>query len=177
MKPIRNHLSYANVVATLALVFAMSGGALAASHYVINSTKEINPKILKRLKGAAGAKGATGAAGAAGAVGTQGPAGATGSQGPGGSTGPSGTSGYEVVEGPIAEGSKSGINLSTSIAKCPAGKHVLGGGFHTLSGSNGTIYVADDGPVGSTEWEVLLTNSTLGAYTMRAYAICATVSS
>jgi hypothetical protein len=28
----RRHLNYANVVATLALVFAMSGGALAASH-------------------------------------------------------------------------------------------------------------------------------------------------
>jgi hypothetical protein len=30
----RRHLSYANVVATLALVFAMTGGAFAASHYL-----------------------------------------------------------------------------------------------------------------------------------------------
>ena len=29
----RKRLSYANVTATLALVFAMSGGALAANHY------------------------------------------------------------------------------------------------------------------------------------------------
>ena len=47
-------LTYANVAATLALVLAMSGGALAASHYLINSTKQINPKVLKKLKGATG---------------------------------------------------------------------------------------------------------------------------
>jgi hypothetical protein len=45
----RRHLTYANVTATLALVLAMSGGALAAKHYVINSTTEINPKVLKSL--------------------------------------------------------------------------------------------------------------------------------
>jgi hypothetical protein len=32
MNSLRKHLSYANIVATLALLFAMSGGALAASH-------------------------------------------------------------------------------------------------------------------------------------------------
>jgi hypothetical protein len=31
MERIRRHLSYANVAATLALVFAMSGGAIAAT--------------------------------------------------------------------------------------------------------------------------------------------------
>jgi hypothetical protein len=177
MNPLRRHLSYANVTATLALVFAMSGGALAASHYVINSTKQINPKILKALKGRTGPHGAIGAAGAKGAAGSRGSSGATGSQGPTGGTGPSGISGYEVVEGPIGAGSGSGINLATSTAKCPAGKHVLGGGFHTLSGANATAYVAHDGPVGSTEWEAVLTSATTGAYTMRAFAICATVSS
>lgn len=45
----RRHISYANVAATLALVLSMSGGALAASHYLINSTKQINPKVLKTL--------------------------------------------------------------------------------------------------------------------------------
>jgi hypothetical protein len=54
MGSIRRHLNYANVVATLALLFAMSGGALAASHYLINSTTQINPKVLKKLKGRSG---------------------------------------------------------------------------------------------------------------------------
>jgi hypothetical protein len=32
----------------------MSGGALAAKRYLINSTKQINPKVLKALKGNVG---------------------------------------------------------------------------------------------------------------------------
>jgi hypothetical protein len=75
MNSLRKHLSYANVVATLALLFAMSGGALAANHYLINSTKQINPKVIKKLKGNRGARGAQGVAGPGGLVG---PKGATG---------------------------------------------------------------------------------------------------
>lgn len=81
----RRHLSYANVAATLALVFAMSGGALAAKHYLINSTNQINPKVLKKLKGRAGTTGAVGKTGATGATGATG---TTGPQGP--ATGPAG---------------------------------------------------------------------------------------
>jgi hypothetical protein len=73
----KRHVSYANVAATLALVFAMSGGALAAKHYLINSTKQINPKVLKALKGKTGATGAAGAQGKEGSQGKEGP------QGPG----------------------------------------------------------------------------------------------
>ena len=43
-------MTYANVAATLALVFAMSGGAPAANHYLITSTNQISPKVLKELK-------------------------------------------------------------------------------------------------------------------------------
>jgi hypothetical protein len=74
-------LTYANVAATLALVFAMSGGALAASHYLINSTKQINPKVLKKLRGARGAAGAAGQRGATGAVGPTGKEGTPGKEG------------------------------------------------------------------------------------------------
>lgn len=48
----RRHLNYANVVATLALVFAMSGGALAAQHYLLSSPKQISPKVLRSLASA-----------------------------------------------------------------------------------------------------------------------------
>lgn len=81
----RRHLSYANVAATLALVFAMSGGAMAANSYLINSTKQINPKVLKKLKGNSGKAGANGAPGANGATG---PTGATGATGPAGAPNP-----------------------------------------------------------------------------------------
>jgi len=77
----RRRLSYANITATLALVFAMSGGALAANHYLINSTKQINPKVLKKLKGKRGATGATGTTGATGKEGPQGKEGPPGKEG------------------------------------------------------------------------------------------------
>jgi hypothetical protein len=75
------HLSYANVAATLALVFSMSGGALAAKHYLINSASQINPKLLKQLRGRTGARGAPGLAGAAGPRGPEGQQGREGKEG------------------------------------------------------------------------------------------------
>jgi hypothetical protein len=88
MNSIRRHLSYANVAATLALVFAMSGGALAATHYLINSTKQINPKVLKKLKGNTGKTGLAGPQGAAGLQGAKGTEGTKGAEGPRGEPGP-----------------------------------------------------------------------------------------
>lgn len=73
MNLLRRHLTYANVAATLALLFAMSGGALAASHYLINSTRQINPKVLRRLKGNRGPRGPAGIPG----ISIQGPSGAS----------------------------------------------------------------------------------------------------
>ena len=46
----RKHLSYSNVVATVALLFAMSGGALAAHHYLLNSVSQINPRVVAKLR-------------------------------------------------------------------------------------------------------------------------------
>jgi Collagen triple helix repeat (20 copies) len=80
----RRHLSYANVVATLALVFAMSGGALAAKHYLLSSTRQIKPSVLKQLRGRTGPRGAKGSTGVTGAPGLQGPRGEAGSPGPAG---------------------------------------------------------------------------------------------
>ena len=68
----RRHLSYANVAATLALVFSMTGGALAAKHYLISSTKQISPKVLKKLKGATGKTGPQGVPGLTGPAGKEG---------------------------------------------------------------------------------------------------------
>jgi hypothetical protein len=78
---IRRHLSYANITATLALVFAMSGGALAAKHYLINSTGQINPKVLKKLRGNRGSRGLPGISGIEGPAGPIGPAGLSGAIG------------------------------------------------------------------------------------------------
>jgi collagen triple helix repeat protein len=99
LSALRNRMSYANVTATLALFFAMSGGALAASHYLITSTKQIKPSVLSSLRGKAGRAGANGAAGSAGPAGPAGPTGPAGSGSPGaqGSEGKAGTNGASVT--------------------------------------------------------------------------------
>jgi hypothetical protein len=74
----RRRITYANVAATLALVLSMSGGALAAHHYLISSTKQISPKVLKKLKGKTGKTGKTGATGKEGPAGKEGAAGKEG---------------------------------------------------------------------------------------------------
>ncbi|HEV2982673.1 MAG TPA: hypothetical protein VGX51_14685 [Solirubrobacteraceae bacterium] len=95
----RRHLSYANVTATLALFFAMSGGALAARHYLINSTAQISPKVLKSLKGKPGARGQTGARGLIGNEGAQGKEGAPGKEGPAGKEGKEGSPAQVLAKG------------------------------------------------------------------------------
>jgi hypothetical protein len=90
MNSVRRHLSYSNVAATLALVFAMGGSALAANHYLISSTRQINPKVLKALK----------ASGRPGPKGAQGPGGQPGPAGPPGSAGKEGTNGLPGTVGP-----------------------------------------------------------------------------
>ena len=120
---VRKRMTYANVVATLALVFAMSGGAYAASKFLITSTKQIKPSVLASLKGKAGANGAAGAQGPAGPAG---PAGGVGPQGPAGTAGTNGNPGPEGKEG-------------------KAGKNGTNGKEGSPWTANGTL------PVGSTE--------------------------
>lgn len=94
---IRGRLTYANVAVTAALVFAMAGGALAATGgghaatarhkksraagYVIKSIKQIKPQVLKQLKGNVGPEGKQGSAGPEGKPGAAGKAGTNGTNG------------------------------------------------------------------------------------------------
>lgn len=96
---LRKHVTYINVVLTMALVFAMTGGAYAASKYLITSTKQISPKVLKQLKGARGLKGASGPAGPQGPAGPVGARGETGAVGKEGEVGKEGKEGQEGKEG------------------------------------------------------------------------------
>jgi hypothetical protein len=74
----RHRVTYANVAATLALVLALGAGTAYASHYLITSTSQIKPGVIKKLRGD---KGKTGAKGAIGPAGVTGATGATGAQG------------------------------------------------------------------------------------------------
>jgi len=48
------------VVAYLALFVALGGTAIAAHHYLLTSTKQISPKVLKKLRGRTGPRGPAG---------------------------------------------------------------------------------------------------------------------
>ncbi len=101
----RLRVSPAAVIASLALVFAMTGGAYAASRYVITSTKQIKPSVLASLKGKAGPAGAAGATGAAGSAGPTGVAGAAGTKGETGAKGDPGANGTSVTSTTLGAGS------------------------------------------------------------------------
>jgi hypothetical protein len=72
---------FANVVALLALFFALGGTAWATKHYLIGSTKQIKPSVLSHLRGAVGPTGPTGPSGVTGPAGSTGASGATGAPG------------------------------------------------------------------------------------------------
>jgi hypothetical protein len=135
-----NHrrLSYANVTATVALVFSLTGGALATSHYVINSTKQINPRILKQLRGETGAAGTLGVQGSAGPAGKNG---AEGKEGPEGRQGVAGKEGAQGREGPTG---KEGVPGSAGPlpSTLPSGKTLrgsFGGSGAVVTESNNAV--------------------------------------
>ena len=124
----RLHVSPTTVIATLALVFAMTGGAYAANKFLITSTKQISPKVLKALKGASGKNGAAGPAGPAGPAGA-GTAGAAGPQGPAGPAGAAakGDNGAPGAEGKEGKEGKPGKDGTTGFTEfLPSGETETG---------------------------------------------------
>ena len=125
LSKIGKRLTYANVAMTLALVFAMTGGAYAAKRYVLTSTSQISPKVLKALKGKAGAQGSTGPGGV---VGPAGPAGAKGEAGAPGKDGQPGQPGGNGQPGePGKEGSPWTVNGALPSTKTLKGEWYVGG--------------------------------------------------
>lgn len=94
LSSIGRRASAVNVIAVLAFVLSMSGGALAAKRYLITSTRQIKPSVLAQLKGA---KGVNGAPGAQGPQGPAGPVGARDDNRDNGSDGSSGLTGARAA--------------------------------------------------------------------------------
>jgi Collagen triple helix repeat (20 copies) len=102
-----------NLVAWLALFFALTGTGIAASRYVITTTHQIKPSVLRKLRGQrgepgpqgsvgpSGSEGKEGSVGPRGLIGTLGPTGATGAPGPQGERGPQGEQGAEGKAGSV----------------------------------------------------------------------------
>jgi hypothetical protein len=118
---LRRHLTYANVVASLALFLALGGAAFAATQLPRNSvgTGQLKPeavtagKIAKKTRSQL--KGDRGATGSQGATGKQGPKGATGARG---ATGPKGDTGARGPAGAAgADGTGPAFEVFTATAK------------------------------------------------------------
>ncbi|HMJ72397.1 MAG TPA: hypothetical protein VK471_03415 [Solirubrobacterales bacterium] len=99
LSPLRNHFGIPGVISVIALVFAMFGGAYAAT----NTGKATSSA--KAKKGPRGPRGPAGPAGPAGAQGPAGPAGAKGDKGDSGNAGAAGKNAEAVSftgsKGPI----------------------------------------------------------------------------
>ncbi len=139
---IRKRMTYVNVAMTLALVFAMTGGAYAAKKYLITSTKQISPSVLKSLVGKTGPAGAQGPAGPAGPQGAVGAGGSQGKEGPAGKEGKEGLQGKEGKEGKAGkEGSEGPQGPQgepwTAGGTLPAGKTETGAWWMVLRETGG----------------------------------------
>jgi hypothetical protein len=127
--------------------------------------------------GADGQPGAQGPPGERGPQGEPGPQGEQGSQGPQGiqgPTGPAGVSGHEEVLGelkilpPLAE--------FASMASCPMGKVVLGGGYVVAAPDRRGVNILESQPINSaTAWRVVAFNGGNMLADFQAKAICASV--
>ncbi len=136
---LRRHLSYANVAATLALVFALTGGALAAGSNgggsgagakASASAAAVHAAAAKKSKKRTAPAGRPGPRGPAGPAGAGGPAGPAGPTGPTGATGPAGTNGTNGTGTAGANG--------TSVTSAPLGvgnEHCKTGGSEFASAS------------------------------------------
>lgn len=165
-------MTYANVVATLALVFAMTGSAVAATHYLITSSKQISPKVLKELKapGKTGARGSTGGPGAQGPQGVQGSQGVTGTKGTDGAKGnkgeegPQGTTGLEGETGP--EGPEGGTSAALKRWRKTIAVAGKGKGATVVLLTAGTFKIVGDclDDEGETIASTLIASSETGAF-------------
>jgi len=105
----RKHFHPSTIIATVALVFALAGTSYAASTYLITSTNQITPSVLKTLKGERGPRGDIGAQGSAGLTGATGPIGLTGAPGAPGAPGAQGAQGAPGATGATGPTGATGI--------------------------------------------------------------------
>jgi hypothetical protein len=157
MFSLRHRFGIPGVIAVIALVFAMVGGAYAAKSVIITKLNQISPGVQKQLKGKTGPAGPVGPAGAPGAKGDPGAAGkdaAIGAQGP---EGPKGPEGPEGPEGEVGLEGQPGPEGSPWVAnQIPSGKTIQGTWVlppATAAGANESFYTAISTviPIGGTD--------------------------
>jgi hypothetical protein len=154
----------AGLIACLALFVALGSSALAASRYLITSTSQIKPAVIKALKGGTGSDGEQGPQGPQGPQGSQGPQGGVGPQGP---AGPGSLSALTTIIGPTVEVPVGEVGSAEAV--CPAGfRAVSGGGYGGVAG-----LVDSEMESSHLSWFVIVSNKTLIPVKINASVECA----
>jgi hypothetical protein len=161
------HLKHpATIVSMVALFAALSGGAIAGTlisgsqiknHSI--SAKKLTALAVRQLRG------------------HRGPAGPMGAPGADGAPGVFSTSNVTQVSGPVSVQCPAGggaCDVGSSVATCPSGSVVLGGGFDSEGAPPVEATVAFDKPLGTDSWEVILVNNGTISQNFFAVATCAT---
>jgi hypothetical protein len=180
----RIRLTYANVVASIALFAALGGSSYAAvsitgkqvrdaslsGRDVRNgslTTGDVRDQSLLARDFKAGQL-------PVGAGGDQGPQGPIGPQGLQGERGLPGISGYQIV---TSESSFSSDSIRSATADCPTGKVAIGGGGRVFGSGDGIALNASDPSQDGSSWSVdaheIVSNA--GPWSIAAYALCAEV--
>jgi len=154
--------SPATAIALIALFVALGGTAMAARSYLITSTSQIKPSVLRKLKGRPGSRGPTGPVGATGVAGTA-----------------AVTDALTAVLGPtdhVPAHSENGVGgqagTEGSVATCPTGERAISGGASIVAGViGGEISAASED---RSSWIVIVANaSEFKTGTVQAVAYCA----
>lgn len=169
-------------VALIALFFALTGGAVAAKHYVITSPTQIKPSVMVKLKGNAGPRGAQGAhgeRGPSGDIGPTGPPGPKGDQGPQGLQGPQGPEGIGKQGGSSSSFTKRSVASGETVyvtATCFGNTYARGGGWSTgqsaYSDRTDSFRIGGSHPQGSNGWSVEATNVSNYTDSLFVYVVC-----
>jgi hypothetical protein len=190
LRRLSTRVTYANVVATLALFVALGGTSYAVKQLGSNDIRDnsIRSRDVRdnslgsgdihngslALRDFKPSQRPRGTRGKTGARGPRGRTGKTGKRGKTGKTGPAGISGVTVVSKDTARDS----NNKSGTAQCPSGKRALGGGAILKTGPPGSVAISDSGPSGSTPsgWTaggIEVNNATLEPWQLTVYAVCA----
>ena len=159
---VRKQITPATVMAFVALVFAVTGGAFAAtggsgsnggSPAKATASVTVAHAAKAKAKTKAGPRGPAGPKGATGATGATGPAGAAGPTGPAGGTGPQGGPGTNGTNG---ENGKPGESVTSETLAAGKGGCTDGGSKFTVGGKetkacNGQTGFTETLPPGKTE--------------------------